>query len=113
VVNVRVCSSHGVGAEVPNGGPASLWQFVRWLVDAGETEGLTASHLWNLYLEFADYTDTTPLSKWHLFKTLPEVGVVKHRQGAGQRQWVYRIGPTAAQSVGDHPRVDVRAGRRR
>jgi hypothetical protein len=110
---LRVSARNGVGVETPIGDPADLWRFVVWLVEAGETEALTTDHVWNLYLEFVEYTDTLPLTAGRLFKRLGDAGVVRYRQGTGRRQWLYRIGPAAALSVSDRPWADVRAGRRR
>jgi hypothetical protein len=91
--------------------PADVWQFVEWLVEVGEVEGLSSKHLWNLYQEFAEVLATRPLSKGRLFVLLKGTCVERYREGAGKRRWLYRVSRRRLETSVTAVEAVVRAGR--
>lgn len=79
-------------AAEPVWGPSRpLHEFVAWLCQVDETDGLSRRQLWNLYGEFCLLTETEHLTQGQFFRQIKAAGVERYRESVGARPWRYRV----------------------
>jgi hypothetical protein len=70
---------------------ALVADFVRYLIEAGETEGLTRRDLWLLFGEFCLATGSELPTEAQLLRHARAAGLERYRVSTGHRVWLYCV----------------------
>jgi hypothetical protein len=71
--------------------PTLIADFVRYLIEAGETEGLTRRDLWLLFGEFCLATGSDLPTEAQLLRHARAAGLERYRISTGSRRWLYCV----------------------